>query len=55
MFEIITLVNGEWTNDAVGQPNVFETVAEAEATITELRNAGPDWAEAEYDVREIAA
>ena len=52
-YEIITRFDGEWTNDGIGTPNEFATRAEAEAAIEELRALGDDWAEAEYDVREI--
>lgn len=57
-FEIISrskATGNEWHNDEIGEPNVFETEAEAWAAIEELRKLGEDWATAEYDVREICA
>jgi len=36
MFKIETIVAGQWTDDAVGNPNEFETQAEAQAAIPEL-------------------
>lgn len=55
-YEIVTLDEaGQWVSDQVGDPNVFTTREEAEAAIVELRKLGEDWAEAEYDVREIDA
>lgn len=56
LFEIITRdTAGQWTNDGLGDAgtNVFDTREAAEAAIAELRTLGEDWAEAEYDVREI--
>lgn len=53
-YEIVTLDEaGQWVSDQLGDPNVFATREEAEAAIVELRKLGEDWAEAEYDVREI--
>jgi hypothetical protein len=57
-FEIISrskATGNEWHNDEIGEPNVFETEAEAWAAIEELRKLGEDWATAEYDVLEICA
>jgi hypothetical protein len=36
MYKIETLVKGIWMDDAVGEPNEFETQAEAQAAIPEL-------------------
>jgi seryl-tRNA synthetase len=56
LFEIVTLDEaGQWVSDQLGTDNVFDTREEAEAAIIELRKLGEDWAEAEYDVREIDA
>lgn len=38
-----------WDRD-VGDQNEFETRAEAEAAIDELKTLGPDWEAAEYRV-----
>ena len=51
MFEIIC--NG--TTDGIGDEaeNVFESREQAEAMIEQLKAIGPDWADAEYEVREV--
>ena len=40
----------EWSPDGIGEPNEFDTEAEALAAIDALRQLGEDWAEAEYRV-----
>lgn len=46
----------EWSAESVGRcGNEFDTEAEAEAMIPELRNLGIDWADSEYRVVEIEA
>ena len=52
-YEIITRSEKypEWANDAVGQPNEFDTEEAAWAAVEELRKLGNEWAEAEYSVR----
>lgn len=58
-YAIEALVEGEWSADAVGTNNVFETREAAEAMIPMLRECdspgSSDWADAEYRVVEIAA
>ncbi len=43
-----------WTDEHIGEPNEFATVAEAEEAISILLTLGEDWAAAEYRVREIS-
>jgi hypothetical protein len=54
-YEVVVWTGRHWTNDETGQPNVFETEAEAWNKIATLRTTGPDWAEAEFHVRPIEA
>lgn len=57
MYEIITRNRyGHWDNSQVGsdiEDNRFATEQDAWDAIEELRNLGDDWADAEYDVREV--
>ena len=53
MFEIVVRDEiGQWVNDRVGDPNTFTSEDEARTVIAELRTLGPDWLNAEYDVRD---
>ena len=54
MYSIVTRTakHPEWSIDAVGQPNEFETEEEAWEAIEKLRELGGEWAVAEYNVRE---
>ena len=46
--------DGEWTNDGIGDANRFDTEAEAQDGIAQLRQLGEEWANAEYRVRPVA-
>ena len=52
MFEIQTVHSGQWSAE-IGEPNEFDTEAEAHETIEQLKRLGDDWSAAEYRVREI--
>ena len=64
-FEIVTRNEfDEWTQDAeetsryiggAATDNQFDSADEAWAGIEQLRQIGPEWAAAEFDVREVAA
>ena len=47
---------GQWTPEVIGDSdsNRFETVADAEAMIAQLRDLGEEWDSAAYRVVEIA-
>ena len=51
-----TKADGAWTREGLGDldANVFETKRQAEQAVTQFKGLGPDWAAAEYRVREIA-
>ena len=60
MFEIVTDRRNpweptpDWTVDTVGDENNFASLDEAMEAIDELRQLGPEWAEARYGVRNVA-
>lgn len=57
MYQIETTgtYTGEWTTEGLGDgENTFESVAEAESMIEELRSHGDDWAAHDYRVVEVA-
>jgi hypothetical protein len=45
--------NPNWNVEGVGDNNRFDSEHAAEKAIESLRALGPDWAAAEYRVREI--
>ena len=51
-YEIQTQYGDHWSNE-VGEPNVFDSEAEAETAIAGLRELDAEWPGAEYRVREI--
>jgi hypothetical protein len=52
-YEIIVWNGHQWAADEVGPPNRFESESEAWEMIPTLRTLGPDWADAEFQVRPI--
>ena len=53
MFEIQTQFDGGQWSAENGEPNEFDTEAEAHEMIEQLKRLGDDWSAAEYRVREI--
>jgi hypothetical protein len=53
MYEIQTVHSGQWSAE-IGEPNEFDTEAEAQEMIERLKSLGDDWSAAEYRVRTIA-
>ena len=44
-YEILTQNDaGEWTNDGIGEPNVFDTADEAWEAVGQIRTLGEEWA-----------
>lgn len=52
-FEIVTLQDGQWVPVEERAENVFASEEEAWQGVEALRALGQDWADAEYDVREL--
>jgi len=52
-YQIESLVGAQWVADAVGEPNLFNSVDEAEMMIVRLETLGDDWARAEYRVSPV--
>ena len=52
-YQIESVVDGQWVADAVGEPNLFNSVDEAEMMIVRLKTLGDDWARAEYRVSPV--
>ncbi|MFA5715361.1 MAG: hypothetical protein WC998_06460 [Candidatus Paceibacterota bacterium] len=52
MYKIETLIDNNWVDDAVGQPNEFETEEQAEEAIPEMARIF-DSEESEFRVVEI--